>query len=359
MIQNKYYPDYVSLPGETLKETLETIGMSQKELAQRMGRPDKTISEIITGKATITSETALQLEHVLKVPASFWNTRAQHYQEYLARIREQTELNKQENWFKKIPLRAMLQKGWIQPAPTVMQSHQEILNFFRVASPQQWENWWQKQNFSLACRKSRKFKSDRFAIATWLRKGELDAQDIKCAPYDKKRFQTALQTARKLIKIADPQRFVPQLQKICSEAGVAVIFVPELPRTCVSGATRWISQNKALIQLSLRYKTNDTLWFTFFHEAGHILFHHKRSFFIEGLAKDRYEKEADTFARDFLIPPKKWKIFRQAGDFHRTTILTFASDVQVAPAIITGRLKHEKLLPWTAYSDMTIRYGWQ
>src|SRR2546428_9503399 len=86
MLQNEYYPDYVSPPGETLLETLEAIGMSQAELAKRMGCPVKTINEIIEKKAPITTETALQLEQVLHVPASFWLKREQHYRESLARL---------------------------------------------------------------------------------------------------------------------------------------------------------------------------------------------------------------------------------------------------------------------------------
>ena len=82
-----FQPDYAVPPGETLKETLETIGMSQAELAERTGRPKKTINEIIMGKAAITSETALQLERVLGVPASFWNNLERNYQERLARIK--------------------------------------------------------------------------------------------------------------------------------------------------------------------------------------------------------------------------------------------------------------------------------
>ncbi|MFN8491179.1 MAG: hypothetical protein U0350_26520 [Caldilineaceae bacterium] len=38
-------------------------------------------------------------------------------------------------------------------------------------------------------------------------------------------------------------------------------FVPELAQLRVCGATRWLTPNKALLQLSLRYKTNDHLWF--------------------------------------------------------------------------------------------------
>lgn len=80
-----YRPDSVSPPGETLEEILEERGMTQAELAERTGHPKKIINEIIQGKAVLTSETALQLEHVLGVPASFWLTREQHYREFLAR----------------------------------------------------------------------------------------------------------------------------------------------------------------------------------------------------------------------------------------------------------------------------------
>jgi HTH-type transcriptional regulator / antitoxin HigA len=85
-LQNEFHPDYVSPPGETLSETLETLGMSQAELARRMGRPVKTINEIIQKKVAITAETALQLEQVLNIPASFWLQREQQYREALSRL---------------------------------------------------------------------------------------------------------------------------------------------------------------------------------------------------------------------------------------------------------------------------------
>ena len=85
ILQNEYQPDYGSPPGETLLETLDAMGMSQVELAKRMGCPVKTIHEIIEKKAAITAEIALQLEQVLHIPASFWLKREQYYQESLAR----------------------------------------------------------------------------------------------------------------------------------------------------------------------------------------------------------------------------------------------------------------------------------
>jgi len=85
--RNEFKPNYGVPPGETLRETLESLGMSQAELAQRTGRPKKTINEIIKGKAAIMPDTAIQLERTLGVPASFWNNLEGNYQETIARWR--------------------------------------------------------------------------------------------------------------------------------------------------------------------------------------------------------------------------------------------------------------------------------
>src|SRR5271167_2799890 len=106
-IQNEYFPDVVSAPGETLEETLESRGMSQAELAERTGRPSKTINEIIKGKAAITSETAIQLERVLGTPAEFWNQREANYRAYLARQKESENLAVQKDWLRKFPINEM------------------------------------------------------------------------------------------------------------------------------------------------------------------------------------------------------------------------------------------------------------
>jgi addiction module HigA family antidote len=96
MIENQYLPDTVSPPGETVAETLEELGMTQAELSMRMGRPQKTVSEIIHGKTAITPDTALQLERVLGVPAHFWLKREQHYQEWRSRQQDEAQLRAEQ-----------------------------------------------------------------------------------------------------------------------------------------------------------------------------------------------------------------------------------------------------------------------
>lgn len=82
-----FQPDYISPPGDTLLEVLASLSMTQAELARRIGRPKKTINEIVKGKAAITADTAIQLELCLGYPASFWLNRESQYREALARIK--------------------------------------------------------------------------------------------------------------------------------------------------------------------------------------------------------------------------------------------------------------------------------
>ena len=73
MTDNSIVSDLAIPPGEYLEEVLEDVGISQIDLAKRMGRPAQAINEIIKGNKSITPDTALQLELVLGVSASFWN----------------------------------------------------------------------------------------------------------------------------------------------------------------------------------------------------------------------------------------------------------------------------------------------
>ena len=150
------------------------------------------------------------------------------------------------------------------------------------------------------------------------------------------------------------------MQKAGAEAGVAVVFVPSLPKTGVSGATRWMNANKAIIQLSLRYRTNDHLWFTFFHEAGHILLHGKKDLFLEyknGL-DDEKEQQANQFAQNELIPEKAMNQFISQGDLTKNSIKAFAKEVGIAPGIVVGQLQHRDLINYQTFNDLKQTYKW-
>ncbi|MGA2403517.1 MAG: helix-turn-helix domain-containing protein [Syntrophobacteraceae bacterium] len=301
---NQYTPDYVSPPGETLSEILEDREMSQADLADRTGRAKKTINEIVKGKAPITPRIALELESVLGVPASFWNSRESQYREHLARCEEQVRLQKHLEWLDLIPVRAMIKLGWIEGFKDKIYQLREILKFFQISSPDQWGMCVKAYTGQVAFRKSKAFESDLPAVVAWLRRGVIEARELQCGTYDQNEFKKVLHSVRKMTA-EHPDVFQSKMIEMASSAGVAVVFIPELPKTRISGATRWLSPHKAMIQLSLLYKRNDQFWFSFFHEAAHILLHGKRDIFINGQedSQNVKENEANAFATNFLIPP--------------------------------------------------------
>ena len=191
-------------------------------------------------------------------------------------------------------------------------------------------------------------------------KGEIEAQQIETAPYDSEAFSDTLKHIRALT-VQPVSIFQEELVHMCAEAGVAVVFVQELPRAGICGATQWLSSKRALVQLSLRYKTDDHLWFTFFHEAGHILLHGKRQFFLETEAKENKaaEEEADKFATDILIDPLEWQRFIQQNSFRsKMSIKQFAQKIGIAPGIVVGRLQHEKRLPFDHCNELKRHLEW-
>ena len=358
--ENQYQPDFISPPGETLFEILEERGMSQAELAERTGRPKKTINEIIKGKTAITPETAFQFERVLGTPASFWNKRECTYREWLAYQKEREELEKYIDWVNNFPLKEIVRLGWIKKHIDPIDQLKELLQYLGVATPVQWENMLQ----GVQWRQSTAFSVSPAAVSVWIRQGELLAQNIYCQPYSEKGFQNALKTIRHLTT-RPLNEFANDLVDICAQNGVALVFLPELPKIRTSGATRWLSPNKALIMLSFRYKSDDHFWFTFFHEAAHILLHGKRQIFLEDGQQmneemQKKEEEADRFASETLIPEKELRKLIPSGDFFsHQDILDFAHELGIAPGIIVGRLQHEGYIPQKNLNGLKRKFDWK
>lgn len=357
---NAYQPDYAVTPGEVLEYELELRQMSKAELAKRTGLTEKHINSIVKakGKSAITPETAIKLERALGMPVEYWLNLEAHYQETQARLAEEAQLERDLGWLKKVPVNQMAKLGWLAKHSDKKDQLVEVLRFFGIASVDQWDDMWPR--LAVAYRQHNKQEIYPEAVSAWLRQGELEAARIDCAPYDKAAFRRALDQVRHLTSVANPAEFVPAMQASCAAAGVAVVFVPALSKTGVSGATQWLNPQKAVIQLSLRYKTNDHLWFTFFHEAGHILLHGKKELFIEGGngMDEAKEHEANQFAEQELIPRRAFAEFATQTPFSKAAIIAFAQTIDLAPGVVVGQLQHKGLLPNTHCNDLKVRYQW-
>lgn len=359
-----YEPNYAVPPGETLLDTLEELNMTQAELARRMNRPVKTINEIIKAKAEITPVTSLELERATGVPASLWNNLEKNYRDKLARIKERARLENHVDFLEIIPLKEMIRRSWISKSKDKVDQLVEVLNFFRISTIESWETIWGSElSGNVAFRKALSFDSDKGATSAWLRRGEIEAELISCIPFNKAQFKSLLQNEiRKLTQEPNPQIFLPELVRICAEVGVAVVLVKELPECRVNGATYWVNPQKAVIQLSARYRSDDHLWFTFYHEAGHIVLHGKTETFLEykkDTEQENKEQEADEYATETLIPSVKYRAFVSRTTYYSyEAVGTFATTVGVSPGILVGRLQHDGLVPYSNLNTLKTRYTW-
>jgi len=353
-----FTPDYSVPPGEILSEMLEARRLSQAELAARCELSQKHVSQIITGKASVTSDTALLLERTLGVAASLWLNLESSHRLHLARRAERAKLEAYSSWAARFPLRDLATRGYLPAPRTTDEKAKALLGFFGVTSPTAWEA--QYERLAVAYRGTGAFERSREAVACWLRIGEIEAARIETAPYDRSAFRETLQAIRGLTRL-DPVDFEPRMCSLCGGAGVALVFVPELPKTRLCGATRWVSSDRALIIQSLRYRTDDHFWFTFFHEAAHVLLHGKRALFIDedGAQRTPEEEEADKFAADLLIPPTKHETLLAGVPLSRARVLAFADEIGIAPGIVVGRLQHEKAIPFSWFQNLkrTFRFA--
>jgi Zn-dependent peptidase ImmA (M78 family) len=154
--------------------------------------------------------------------------------------------------------------------------------------------------------------------------------------------------------------FQPRLTEWFAACGVAVAFVPELPKIRASGATRWLTPSKALIQVNLRYKTDDHFWFTVFHEAWHVLNDSKKMLFVDTERFDgEHEEAANRFAAEQLVPQVELTALAfSRRHLSKADIVAFARRQGIAPGIVVGQLQHRRLLPFAHCNELKRTFVW-
>jgi HTH-type transcriptional regulator/antitoxin HigA len=348
--------DWAVMPGELLLEALEDRTMTQSDLARRMGRPIKTINEIVNGKASITPDTAIQLELTLGIAADFWINLEAAYRAQLARTRSEEELSTYAAWATAFPVKDLARYNLIEKERTPAAKVAALLGYFRVSSPDAWEVQWLSPAADF--RASPTYESQPHAASAWLRWGELLAEQISTTPFDATELQGIISDVRVLSRqdLALSRR---RLDELFASVGVALVLTPEFKGVRLSGAARWLAPDKALIQLSLRHKTDDQLWFSLFHEIRHLL-HRKRVDFIDdeqAAGRDADELDADQFARNTLIPPDAYAELLGGGEITTQIIRDFAKSQGIAPGIVVGRLQRDDRVPRSHFNDLKKPIG--
>ena len=334
-------------PGDTILETVKHLKLSQVELAARMDISAPKVNDIIYGKEPITIKTAIKLEMVLGISRQFWLNSEMNYREELSRIEQEEFLEQCLDWLKEQPHKELRQHNYLKSDKIDAVMADQCLKFYGVANPAAWEEVYLDNHFKTNYRKSNAHTTLLASIAAWLRIGEIEMKKLDLPSFNKPLFKKTLEKIKKIVQ-DQPSDFAKKLSALCAKAGVAIVYTPCLPKAPVSGATRWLGDNP-LIQLSDRYKTNDHFWFTFYHEAGHVILHGKKETFIEQFegfkSIPEKENEANDFACDHLLPQAA--INELPDEIEPNDIAELALKYKTHPAIVVGRLQHLNILDYS------------
>lgn len=349
-----FRPDWMSPPGATIQSVLREKGISKRQFCKNIELSTKELDHLLDGRIGITIRLARKLSEALGASVEFWMTRDFQFQESLANLRKH-----EQEWVKRIPVRDMVTFGWMEPVTQSSERLESCLKFFGVSSTAAWEQKYGKLQEQVAFRASGSFESEQAAVAAWLRQGEIEAARVDCADWNPSHLKKNIGYIRSLTRIAKPRRFLPRLVACCASSGVAIAIV-RTPTGCpASGAVRFLSPKKALIQLSFRFLADDHFWFTLFHEIGHLFLHRPKGIVLEHTnAPDTPEEnEANEFAANALVPMEYKKELMQLTANPRE-VIRFAVRLGVSPGIIVGQLQHMGKLDYTQLNNLKRRYTW-
>lgn len=331
-----FKPNYAVHPWESLLEAIEFSKMTQRDLAIRTWLTEKTINQIINWSASISPDTAIKLERTLGISMRFWNNLQKNYEEALAKINAEKTVQEELSclvYFKNC-YNELVKNDVFEKVNNRVEQYKQLLEFFWVDSL-----LYIKNTEAIAYRKALNKRVDNYVLAWRLRIWIKNHQKMKLPIYDEKKLKNSLSILRKLINKS--WWIWKEVEDILSECGVGIVFSPYFSRTYVNGAARRIWDNP-LIQLSMRWKSHDGLWFTLFHEIWHIILHGKKDQFVdyewENNQADIKEKEANEFAASKLIPDEKYLSFVKNWNFSFEAIINFGKSIEIDIWIIAWRL---------------------
>lgn len=350
----KKFEEYVIAPGETLLELLETNCMTQLDLANKTGITKKTINEIIKGKAPITPATALKLEYVFNIRASFWNNLESDYRESLERKKDMDSIIEDEKYLTNIPYLEMSKRNWdyIEKTKDPIEKVINLRKFFGVAS----------LSFDTELKKKlafRKKDNENFSLESlycFLRYGEIESNKDK---YPKFNIELLKEKAKEIRLLANTSflESLNNIKEILRNCGVSLVYEPHLPHTYINGVSYKISCDKAIIMISDRGKRDDILWFTLFHEIAHLIKHSKKEIFIDddNIDKTEIELEADNYAKNILIKDTEYNNFIKNNRYTEKQIKDFAKVNNINTGIVIGRLQKDGIVGWSDFNNLITR----
>ena len=344
-------------PGETIKELLNDKNMNQEELAIRTGYSAKHISEVLSGKKSISSKFANSLEYVFNIPTEFWINLKGIYDKELLELEKLNNIKEEEfiilNELKDIVKYCenynIIDKGLNNALKVITMRKFLEVNDLTVISSLSFDQ--------IAFRTSKKVKVNINVLYAWKRLCEYLTENIDIENTFNKEILKNKCIDIKNTMFLSVNEMMSELKRIFSECGVVFRVVHHFPGAPVQGFIQR-KKDKVILCMTIRQSFSDIFWFTLFHEIGHLLNEDFDNQYIDyNFTDNETEKKADLFARNYLINESDYQEFIAEGKLNIKRINSFAKTQNVLPSIVIGRIQND-IKDYTFMSSYKDKYKW-
>jgi HTH-type transcriptional regulator/antitoxin HigA len=349
-------PFLVIHPGKSLQDELEARGLTQSEFAEIIGRPARTVNEIINGKRSITPETARMIAAALGTSADLWLGMQADYDLYALREKSKVkeyEVKERSRLYLLFPIPELVRRNYLaKKIKGADELSSAVLKLFNKSSIEQFNRDTCLANF----RTSKAGDIVKNYLKSWVLLGKEQAAKMLVKgsfdPIALEKF--AFEIKKYSLEKGGITKVIDELSKL----GVRMIFLPHFSKTRVDGAVTWLDRNNPIIIMSLRYDRIDNFYFTLVHEIGHILKHPNEAFSddINNTGDDDKENEANDFASEafgFNVIVEELK--RRKLNVDATIITSISRDLGIHPGLLVGRLHYEHILEYGQYRKALVR----
>lgn len=357
-----FEPNWASPPGDTIARLMAASNISSHELAGRLGFEESEFAGLMDGSTQISTYLADTLSQELGSSPQFWVNRYNQFVADTQRLVESKPTHDLDTWGAQFQVKPLRDIGWLPRRNRGRQLSTDILEFFGCKSIEQWNTQYSTGIGQVAFRTSFAFEANELATLAWLHTGELALNDIDLPKFSNTRFRKLLPHLKALCAYKHPKVFLPKLQEECARAGVGVVS-SRAPSGCRASGASWINkQGNPTILLSFRHLSEDHFWFTFFHEAAHVILHGTDHIDFDGTDPSPFgisnqENEADQFAQNVLISDDLNDELLNAAPSpaHARRMARLAG---VTPGIVVGQLQKFGVIQPHQFNYLKRRYRW-
>lgn len=358
-------------PGKEIERLLKAMGMSRKELATRTDVTEKHINTLISGERNITVSFAKKLGYIFPVSksnpndpmenAKYWQSLQNDYDISNLQEQEKNNITKDEiilldNLSDIVKEIISLKK--ISPAFNTIDKVLQVRNLLKISNltliPQM------PHRASYRAQLTNNLKVDQYVLFAWQALCDLVTENIAVKSELNLDLLNEKLSDIKHLMFENLNASCQMLQQMLARCGIAFNVVKHFRGAPVQGFIKKSEDNKLVLCLTIRGGRADTFWFTLFHEIAHVFYHDYDARFVDFDSPDsEVEFRADRWARDFLIPPEKYREFiNKKYKPSWLEIESFAKDIEIQPYIVLGRLQKDGILEWSDYAHKVPRYKW-